>query len=133
VRGPSDVTNNVYTPLREWAAVHPMRGASIAGLDYGALGYYTEAKIYDFAGLVTPDRFSFGSNAELVEHYKPDYLYLTRIQLYTAIVTDSAAGRSYRPVVRFSTSRDTSLSLDPASVGTEWKHDFVLYKRMTDR
>ena len=70
-RGP-----DLYEQLGDWFAQHGGPQASVAFLEVGKLGYYSDAHIIDLLGLVTP-----GASAHVIandwdwaiQHYQPDY------------------------------------------------------------
>ncbi|AFH50420.1 Hypothetical protein IALB_2717 [Ignavibacterium album JCM 16511] len=49
---------------------------SVALTDVGIVGTFSQAKVYDLAGLVDSDRFNYPNYAEYVFAKKPDYLIL---------------------------------------------------------
>lgn len=69
-RGPS------YTALSEWINLNTPKDASIAFIEIGYLGYHTDRRIIDLAGLVMPDivpHVSKGDFAWAMWNYQPDY------------------------------------------------------------
>jgi hypothetical protein len=43
-----------YIPIGKWFAHETSENASVAALDIGALGYYSDRKVLDLGGLITP-------------------------------------------------------------------------------
>jgi hypothetical protein len=74
----------VYTEIGNWLSEHTSLETSVGALEVGAIGYYSQRKIIDFAGLIQPDiakqltRDTTYEDAALyaVSHYRPDYLVL---------------------------------------------------------
>jgi hypothetical protein len=96
-RGPS------YTALAEWFNTHADPTESIAYVEIGYLGYFTENRIIDLLGLTLPDVATHVARGDLVwgfRRYRPDYVvYLPEFDwLLGDIVADGVFRSSYERV-----------------------------------
>lgn len=74
----------VYTEVGNWLYWHTPSDASVGALEVGAIGYFSNRRMIDFAGLIQPDVASQLTQATTyedaaiyaVEHYFPDYVVL---------------------------------------------------------
>jgi hypothetical protein len=74
----------VYQMIGNWLEQNTPPGASVASLEVGAIGYYAQRPMLDFAGLIQPEvakQFSAETSYEeaalwAVEKYQPEYLAL---------------------------------------------------------
>src|SRR6185312_3271526 len=105
--------------------------ASIFTGDIGAMGYYSNAYIYDEWGLVTPMALTIDPPERMVPMYKPDYilLYLTHGQI--ELMGSSKLLETYTPIRRIdgSNNTNTAISLNPDDYPREWTHDYLLLQR----
>lgn len=113
-RGPS------YVALSQWFRDHADPAESIAFIEIGYLGYYTENRIVDLAGLVLPDivpHIAEGDFAWGFWHYEPDYyVYLPDFDRALASIRgDPRFAQQYGPVATLPGPRKT---------------DFIIYKRI---
>lgn len=115
-RGPS------YTALSQWFRDHTKPSESIAFIEIGYLGYYTENRIIDLAGLVLPNivpHIAAGDFAWGFWHYKPDYyVYLPDFdRALASIRANPRFDQEYQPVATLPGPRKT---------------DFTIYKRVSN-
>jgi hypothetical protein len=129
-QGPSDVTTHVYQPLQKWCSSHFDRTTTIAAYDIGVLGYYSDAKIYDLAGLVSPETLQDGSDSKVIEHHDPDYVYLFMTQKTATEMSEPSMAQRYHPIIRFSKDGYTDLSLKKETFGNRWVADYILFKKV---
>lgn len=74
----------IYPVVGEWLLDHTPPDASVGTLEVGLIGYYSQRRMIDFAGLIQPQvsnqltAHTTYEDAALwaVEHYRPDYLVL---------------------------------------------------------
>jgi hypothetical protein len=74
----------IYPVVGEWLRDHTPPQASVGTLEVGLIGYYSQRRMIDFAGLIQPQvsnqltTHTTYEDAALwaVEHYRPDYLVL---------------------------------------------------------
>ena len=74
----------VYTQVGEWLRLHTPNNASVGALEVGVIGYFSQRRMIDFAGLIEPDiarqltRETTYEDAALyaVNRYHPDYIAL---------------------------------------------------------
>lgn len=131
MKGPSDVTANVYGGIEEWSAVEVSPGDTIMAYDIGAIGFYSNAYIYDLAALVTPDALRFTSTIDALLAIAPDYFFTfaTRGNI-TPMGADPRIAGIYVPVRRFFKDGSTGTEIDPETLGSSWTQDYVLYRRV---
>ncbi len=130
-RGPSKVTTNVYEPMEEWCALHIQPGSSVLASDIGAIGYYSDAKLYDAAGLVWPEARHFTNMKEILLSLQPDYVLLnaTRENVSTFLAQDLAA--RYTPVERFNEANLKEIPVNADAYAIGWTQDYIILKRRT--
>jgi hypothetical protein len=114
-----DTRGQSYTNLSRWFREHAKNSESIAFIEIGYLGYYTDNRVIDLAGLIVPDIVPHVAQKDFVWgfwQYQPDYyIYLPDYDWMLAeIRSDPRFERQYRPVASLQGPRDT---------------DFVIYKR----
>ncbi|HTW90715.1 MAG TPA: hypothetical protein VMH22_03315 [bacterium] len=128
--GPAPIRRNVYGPLQSWFREHPTRRASIMAGDIGAIGYYSEAQIYDLAGLITPGSKARSNLADAVSQWRPDYLFLVVSKAEIGALRASQSAAIYRPVARFSKTGKRDLNPSENELHPRWQQDYILYQRM---
>jgi hypothetical protein len=116
-----DARGDSYTALSQWFREHTDSSDSIAFIEVGYLGYYTENRIIDLVGLVLPDvvpHVAEGDFAWGFWRYEPDYyVYLPDFDWALAsIKTDPRFAQQYRPVATLRGPREA---------------DFVIYARIS--
>jgi hypothetical protein len=126
---PSGATRYVYAPLKQWSQSKGVKGSTILAEDIGAVGYYTNAYIFDAAGLVWPPALRYKTNDAMIKAYHPDYLFLNAEQDTIEMMQHSKLDKVYQPIRRFSLDNDTELKQDPKLYNTSWKQDYLLYKK----
>jgi hypothetical protein len=63
----------VYIYIGKWLSVNTPPDATIAIFDIGAVGYYSNRKIIDLAGLINPDALKYKGKFSYLLKTKPDY------------------------------------------------------------
>jgi len=116
-----DARGESYTALSRWFREHTNSSESIAFIEIGYLGYYTDNRIIDLAGLVLPDvvpHIAEGDFAWSFWQYKPDYyVYLPDFDWALAgIRSDPRFNQQYQPVATLRGPRET---------------DFIIYERIS--
>ncbi len=131
--GPAPVRKNVYEPLQAWFRQHPACDAKIMAGDIGAVGYYSDAYIYDLAGLVMPRPRASSDLAAAVSSWQPDYLFLiaNRTEVGAFLLSPAAVAR-YRAVARFSKTGQQDLNPRQDELHPRWQQDYILYERTCD-
>jgi hypothetical protein len=82
-----------YREVAEWLNSHADERDTVAASEIGILGYYTDLRIIDLLGLVTPELtpwLSYGSTEtakKAIELYAPDYLLNTSTDDYEPVET----------------------------------------------
>jgi arabinofuranosyltransferase len=109
-----------YTALSQWFREHTENSNSIAFIEIGYLGYYTDNRIIDLAGLTLPDilpHIAKGDFAWGFWHYQPDYyVYLSDFDWALASIrADSRFDQQYQCVATLPGPRE---------------NDFIIYKRV---
>ncbi len=134
------VTPMVYGHFETWAKEARLaeRKVSISASDIGAIGWYTDALIYDSAGLVWPEAMQLTRPVDQIRKYMPDYVILvvrrSRLEPFHA-GSPSLAAR-YRPIRRFNEFNKTGLDkLHPhiSELPDWWEQDYLIYERIDER
>lgn len=90
----------VYREVAEWLNQHARAGASLAASEIGVVGYYTDLKIIDLHGLVTPGltpslaQDLVETVRQAIDLYKPDYVLVTK----PPVIIDLMRNKNYKPV-----------------------------------
>jgi arabinofuranosyltransferase len=98
-----DIRGRSYVGLSLWLRENTRDTASIAYIEIGYLGYYTDNRIVDLAGLTSPDIVSHIAKKDFAWgfwHYRPDY-YVSLPDFDWALAgirTDPRFDQYYRPV-----------------------------------
>jgi hypothetical protein len=79
-----DLRYRIYRAAGEWLRVHTPPTAAVGSLEVGIMGYHSERRMVDFAGLIQPvvaRQFTFNATYQdsarwAIEHYRPQYLVL---------------------------------------------------------
>lgn len=129
--GRSGTTRFVYEPLQQWTRNHARGRASILAEDIGAVGYYSNATIYDTAGLVWPRALSYKSIDAIIRAHRPDYLFLNADRDTIEMMARARLNGTYRPLKRFSITGETDLKLDPKLLRATWKQEYILFGKRT--
>jgi hypothetical protein len=123
--GPSVVKAKVYRPLEVWFVEHPASSEdSILAGDIGAIGYYSNAYIYDSDGLVWPEAKKYHSQLEMIARFKPNFLFLNLSSGIEKEMSSPGIANNYQPVAFFSAHRS-----DFQQLPEKWTQDYVLFKR----
>jgi hypothetical protein len=131
-QGRSGVTHNVYAEMREFFQQNPPGDAIILAEDIGAVGYYSRGRIYDAAGLVTPDALRHPSVAARIAAVQPRYLLVNADRADVAMMRDHGLLSDYKPVRRFSPTAERSLSEDPREYPAEWAQSYIWFERSAE-
>jgi hypothetical protein len=110
-----------YFEMARWFREHADTDASIAYHEVGYLGYYTDNRIVDLLGLVTPgltEHVAAGDFAWGFWRERPDYLvYLEGSRFFEGILRDPAFQSSYRPVATLGGYDGKSLTIFQRNLG----------------
>jgi len=103
--GQPNPSNRIYVKTGKWLAEHTPPGSSVAYLEIGQIGYYSNRKIIDVLGLVTPGAAEHvGKNDFLWVYlrYQPDYIiYNSMFGGWIDILWDQPWSReAYYPIER---------------------------------
>ena len=126
--GSSGVTKNIYEPLETWGNSTRLQNKTILATDIGAIGYYTNAYIYDGLGLITPDAVHYKSLSTILRQHSFDYLFLNATKETMSLFSDQQLGDKYSPVKRFSKVGLTVMDKDADQYATEWVQDYILFR-----
>jgi hypothetical protein len=107
---------NVYREIAHWMSENTAPDQSLAYIEIGTLGFYSENRIIDLAGLVTPaliDHIAAGDFTWGFWHYKPDfYIHCDRFSnRLGSIPKDRRFREAYRPIKFFVDRQGTSYVL----------------------
>lgn len=110
-----------YTALSQWFREHTENSNSIGSIEIGYLGYYTDNRIIDLAGLTSSDilpHIAKGDFAWGFWHYQPDYyVHLSDFDWALASIrADSRFDQQYQRVATLPGPR---------------KNDFIIYKHVS--
>jgi hypothetical protein len=131
IAGASPVRRFVYQPLEAWCGEHVTRGQAIAAGDVGAIGYWSEAFIYDLAGLVWRDRWRYASTRDVILTTKPDFVFAGASQYWAELFDPRSELRQlYKPVKRFSRYGNTNLEPTVSELAPGWVQDYVVFERL---
>lgn len=127
--GPSAVTVHVYAPMRAWCEGARSAGSSILAEDIGAIGYFSNGRIYDAAGLVWPEAFSYCSVREMIRDRLPTYVLLNRGEPADAVLSDPVLERTYERLHTFSPPVGARPSAGPFARAAAWRQEYILLGR----
>lgn len=128
MQGESGVTRNIYEPLRAWGNGAGLESKMILATDIGAIGYYTNAYIYDGLGLVTPDAARHNALISVLREHSFDYLFLNATKETMQIFSDQQIGNRYSPIKRFSKAGFTAMDIDTKQYPNGWVQDYILFR-----
>jgi len=116
-----DPRGKSYLELSNWFNENTQPSDSIAYIEIGYLGFYTNNRIIDLAGLVVPTIIPYIAEGDFAWgfwHYKPDYyVYLPYFDWAMAdIHANPNFDRWYHPIVTLPGPMET---------------DFIIYKRVS--
>ncbi|MDO8969559.1 MAG: hypothetical protein Q7U74_02660, partial [Saprospiraceae bacterium] len=108
-----DVRGVSYTALAQWFRENTESSASIAYIEIGYLGYYTNNRIIDLAGLTLPEIVPHIANKDFAWgfwHYRPDYyIYLSDFDwALGSIKSDPRFEEQYKPIATLSGPREAN-------------------------
>jgi hypothetical protein len=107
--------HRAYFRLAGWLDEHVEKTATIAYHEIGYLGYYTDNRIIDLVGLVTPEitpHVAGGDFAWGFWHFRPDVLVeLEGSRFFDGIVRHPRFAERYRPVVELPGFSDRRLTV----------------------
>lgn len=110
-----------YLDLARWLRDHTDPSASVAYHEIGYLGYYTDNRIVDLVGLVSPDitpHVAIGDFAWGFWESQPDYLVHPQgSRFFEGIVGDPRFSRLYRPVARLAEEHGLRLTVYRKTLG----------------
>jgi hypothetical protein len=131
------VTPLVYERFETWATEAHIaeRKATISASDIGAIGWYTNAMIYDAEGLVWPEALKLPRHVDQVRKYLPDYVVLVvrRSRLKPFRIDSPELAARYRPIRRFSEVNKSGLDKLNPDIGELpdwWEQDYIIYERV---
>jgi len=95
--------NKIYTKVGIWLEEHTENNASVAYLEIGQIGYYSNRKIVDTIGVVTPSvvpHFKKGNTIWVYLNFKPDYIIYNPIfnGWMGVLITSSWFNEAYKKV-----------------------------------
>jgi hypothetical protein len=116
-----DARGESYAALSRWFREHTNSSESIAFIEIGYLGFYTDNRIIDLTGLVLPDVVPHIAERDFAWsfwQYKPDYyVYLSDFDWALASIrADPRFDQQYQPVATLRGPRET---------------DFIIYERIS--
>lgn len=111
-----DARGESYTALSGWFREHADPTESIAFIEIGYLGYYTNNRIIDLAGLTLPDLVPHIAKKDFAWgfwQYEPDYyVYLPDFDWALAsIKADPRFDRQYQPIATLHGPRETNFTI----------------------
>jgi hypothetical protein len=128
--GVAPMTRNIYEPLHLWCARHVHPTDKIAASDIGAIGYYSDAYIYDLAGLVWPEVFQYKNVYAAILAKRPKFVFANVISGSQEMFdVNSELGRLYEPVARFARSGSKDVVPQPDVFTPGWQQDYVMFER----
>jgi hypothetical protein len=101
---PGDIRGVPYGLTAAWLNEHAKADATVGAFDIGYLGYYTEFRVFDVCGLVTPEVLDFKNlgAAALLRRYRPDYFLLVEDKYGEhALMYDRSFSKNYVHVQSF--------------------------------
>jgi MFS family permease len=104
---PSDARAPTYLAIAKWLRENTTPGSTVAFVEIGYLGYFTENRIIDLVGLVEPEFTENAAHLDLASNFwraEPDYLlYHTAFDwLMGEIVNDERFEQRYEAIMTFS-------------------------------
>jgi hypothetical protein len=111
-----DARGKSYTLLSRWFCEHTQPSRSIAFIEIGYLGYYTDNRIIDLAGLILPDAAAHIGKRDFAWSfwkYEPDYyVYLPDFNwALRSIRADPRFDQRYRPVATLPGPREAAFTI----------------------
>ena len=105
-----------YINLSQWLNKNTKSDESVAYIEIGYLGYYTNNRIIDLAGLILPDIVQYISRGDFASgfwNYRPDYyIYIPDFDwALSAIRADPRFEQEYQPVATLPGPRETNFTI----------------------
>jgi len=82
-----------HKAIGEWLKENTDEDSIVCVGDIGYIGYYSDRKILDFMGLVSPEVLPFwekGTPQEIVSEFKPDYFVVSKSDYFYSLVKDKS-------------------------------------------
>jgi hypothetical protein len=129
-KGRSGVEKNIYSELnKDFKDSLQVTGKVFFADDIGALGYFTNAYIYDNQKLVTPQASLYKNTYDRIIHTWPDYLFLYCDPTYLGMIQDSKLlTENYSFVKRYAIGGEHGFP-DKNRLKNNFKQDYILFKR----
>ncbi len=125
MRGSSGVTRNIYGSLARSTA--HLGGRQILAMDIGAVGYFSNAQIYDAVGLVTPEALQHRTAADAIRNSNADALFLYTSEETKHLMDSGFFAEKYRFERRFGPDGDPGLPQDTTEYIAGWQQDYLLF------
>ena len=111
-----DARGTSYTALAKWFRDHAENSKSISFIEIGYLGFFTDNRIIDLSGLITPDIVPHIANNDFAWgfwNYLPDYyVYLPDFDwALSSIKADPRFDQQYKPVATLKGPRETDFTI----------------------
>jgi hypothetical protein len=121
-----DSRGESYTRLGQWFRDNTRSSDSLAFVEIGYLGYYTDNRIIDLEGLILPDILPHVAQNDMAWgfwHYQPDYfVYLADFDwVLSGIRSDPRFAQMYTPVARLP---------GPDQANRKYPSAFIIYQRI---
>ena len=125
MKGSSGITSNIYGSL---ASTSPsLVRTSVLATDIGAIGYFSNAQVYDGLGLVTPDAAQHANLDSMILAAKPDAVFLNTSLETKKLMDKEYFSSVYTSARRYGPSGDSTLPADPATYVDGWQQDYLLF------
>jgi len=106
--------DRVHHEIGRYLRTHTEETAIVAAEDIGYIGYYSQRRILDRDGLVSPEVVPYnrsGAYGELIENYRPDWVVLSTASPISKFVDDPGFRGLYRFEKRFVVSENNQYKL----------------------
>jgi hypothetical protein len=104
--------NALNRQVGEWMRIHSEPQATLAAKDIGHIGYYSQRKILDLAGLVSPECIAFRAKGDFlgpIRKFHPEYFAFSAGQTRNMKLESDDLMKSYKLVKEFKTQNGTYL------------------------
>jgi hypothetical protein len=119
----------VYREMRDWIDASDVRTSTVFAMDIGAVGFYSNAYMYDGAGLAAPDWRKERSIKAMIVDKKADYVMMNAIAEHIRVMDDPDVRALYEPVLGFPRAEVNPSDLDPRHYGNSWRHAYLVFRR----